>query len=139
MNAIQTGPNYHCFACDAPVTLLTNFRPCGSELDAWSGHIWYLRKACKCQPVRVIRLGDCITPLNPAKPDGLSPADIPAIRAGLEAIARAVPPEERCVDPATRIVHGLLAGTLSPEQAIGQIRGMVPTMRPHQAAEMILG
>jgi hypothetical protein len=134
---VQTGPVYHCFACSGPATLFQNFRPCGSLLDQWSNHIWYLKLACKCNP-RVLRLGDCITPLIPSGPDGLTPGDIPLIRAGLEAIARAVRPEDRRIDPATRIVYSLLAGTLAPDQAIEQIQRMVMSVQPHQAAELIL-
>jgi hypothetical protein len=56
--------------------------------------------------------------------DALTPADIPAIRAGLAAIARAVRPEERTCEPAAKIVYGLLAGRVSPEHAIEQIRAI---------------
>jgi hypothetical protein len=149
-NNIQRGPLYHCFTCGAPATLGASFadgarklRAAGygpSPVDDWGGHIWYLRKACKCQPVRVIRLGDCILPIVPLGPDGLTGEDIPAIRAGLEAIARAVPVEDRRVEPAVRIVYSLLAGTMTPDDAIQQIRSFgasrspAPSRRPAEVA-----
>jgi hypothetical protein len=137
MVPVQTGPVYHCFACSGPATLFQNFRPCGSLLDQWSNHIWYLKLDCKCNP-RVVRLGDCIAPLISSGLDGLTPGDIPLIRAGLEAIAHAIPLDERCVDPAAWVVYNLLAGTLSPDQAICQIKGMRSPVQPRQAAEMLL-
>ena len=123
---VQTGPVYHCFNCGAePATFIAYFRPCGSALDPWSLYIWYLQLPCKCQGAsRVVRFGDCIAPLVASGPDGLSPADIPAIRAALQAIARTVPPEQRRLDPATRIVYGLLAGSVTPYEAIAELHAL---------------
>ncbi|MBM3272537.1 hypothetical protein FJY94_04650 [Candidatus Kaiserbacteria bacterium] len=124
---VQTGPVYHCFNCGAePATFIAYFRPCGSALDPWSLYIWYLKRPCGCKGAsRVVRLGDCIAPLAASSPDGLSPADIPAIQAALQAIARAVPPAQRRLDPATRIVYGLLAGSVTPHEAIAELRALV--------------
>jgi hypothetical protein len=150
-NDIQRGPLYQCFTCGLPATLRASFaegarrfRAAGygpSPLDEWGQHLWYFRKQCQCQPVRVVRLGDCVMPLVPSDPEGLSPTDIPAIRAGLEAIARAVLPEDRCVDPATRIVYSLLAGVMTPDDAVQQIHRLGASRSPVQSrrpVEMIL-
>lgn len=121
---VQTGPVYHCFTCGAePVTFLAYFRPCGSALDAWSLYIWYLKLPCGCKNTsRVVRLGDCIAPLSTSGSDGLTPADVPTIRAALQAIAQTVPLEHRRLDPVTRIVYGLLAGSITPYDAIVEMR-----------------
>ncbi len=127
---VQIGPLYQCFECGQPMLLTVRFNqiPMGngySPLDEFQEHVWHVKKDCRCQTKRVVRLGDCIAPLMPTDPrDALTPADIPAIRAGLAAIARAVRPEERNVDPAARIVYRLLAGHVSPEHAIEQIRAI---------------
>lgn len=59
---VQTGPDYHCFQCGAPATGGHFWLPCGSPLDDWAEHIFYLRTRCRCCH-RVARLGDAITPL----------------------------------------------------------------------------
>jgi hypothetical protein len=122
----QAGPVYHCFNCGAEgATFIACFRPCGSALDPWSKHIWYLKLPCGCiSASRVVRLGDCIAPLPVSGPEGLTPADIPTIRASLRAIARAIPPGRRHLDPTTRIVYGLLAGTVAPCDAIAELLTM---------------
>ncbi len=127
---VQTGPLYQCFECGQPmlVNLRFNQIPMGggySPLDEFQEHIWYVKKDCKCQPQRVVRLGDCIAPLMPSGPrNTLTAIDIPAIIAGLAAIARTVRPEDRTCEPAAKIVYGLLAGHVSPEHAIDQIRAI---------------
>ncbi len=122
---VQTGPVYHCFNCGAgPATFTACFRACGSDLDPWSLYIWYLKLACGCPTAsRVVRLGDCIAPLLVSGPDGLTAADIPTIQAALQAILKAMPPDKQPRDPAARIVYGLLAGSLSPVQAITDLHG----------------
>lgn len=121
---IQTGPVYACFACgNSPATLLQRFTPCGSPLDAWSNHIWYLKLPCGCQCAsRVVRLGNGLAPLPVANGQTLSPADIPTIRAALSAIARQMHDMDFQHDDVTRVVYGLLAGALSPDQAVAQLR-----------------
>ena len=127
---VQTGPLYKCFKCSQPmlVDLRFNQIPMGggySPLDEYQDHIWYATKDCKCQPQRVVRLGDCIAPLVPSGPrNTLTPADIPAIRAALAAIASAVRAEDRTCEPAAKIVYALLSGHVSPEHAIEQIRAL---------------
>ena len=127
---VQTGPLYKCFECGLPMLVNVHFNqiPMGSgysPLDEFQDHIWYVKKDCSCQPGRVVRLGDCIAPLVPSGPrNTLTPADIPAIRAALAAIASAVREEDRTCEPAAKIVYGLLAGHVSPEHAIEQIRAL---------------
>ncbi len=133
---VQTGPLYKCFQCGQPMLVSLHFNqiPMGggySPLDEFQDHIWYVTKDCKCQPGRVVRLGDCIAPLVPSGPrNTLTPADIPAIRAALAAIARAVRPEDRRCDPAARVVYLLLAGQMAPDKAIAEIRGMATSAVP---------
>lgn len=132
---VQPGPVYTCFTCGGPARLDRAFsqmnRQYGGsgygllELDEWGDYIWYLRKPCRCRPERVVRLGDCLAPLYPRDADyGLSPADIPRVRQALAAIAAAVPPGGRSCDPAAAVVYRLLAGWLSPDGAIAEIRAL---------------
>ena len=62
---IQTGPAsaYRCFVCGVTATGGHFWLPCGSPLDAYGEHIFYLRLPCRCNH-RVARLGDAITPLE---------------------------------------------------------------------------
>jgi hypothetical protein len=132
---IQTGPVYVCFQCGQPVHSLTpwpvdhrNYSP----LDDWAEHIAYLRLTCGCQNVsRVAKLGDAITPLRfheNVRDFGswreCVYANIRAVREAVAFLAANVSEDERTSDPAARVVYGLLAGTLAPEQAIAQIRTM---------------
>lgn len=130
---VQTGPLYACFTCGVPMQLDRSFADLGSRflmagyspvaMDEWGQHVWYLRKLCVCEPRRVVRLGDCIAPLNVREPKrGLADVDIPQIREALAAIARAVKPEDRKCDPAARVVYLLLAGQMAPDSAIAEIR-----------------
>ncbi len=59
---MQTGPVYVCFQCGAPASGGHYWLPCGSPLDEYAEHIYYLRLPCRCNH-RVARLGDAITPL----------------------------------------------------------------------------
>lgn len=122
---VQTGPVYYCFNCGAePATFTAYFRACGSALDRWSMYIWYLKLPCQCSAAsRVVRLNDCIAPLPVSGPDGLTSADIPTIQAGLRAILKAMPSGKQPRDPAARIVYNLLAGLLSPVEAITDLHG----------------
>lgn len=122
---VQTGPVYHCFNCGAsPATFTASFRACGSALDAWSLYIWYLKLPCRCETAsRVVRLGDWIAPLKVSGPEGLTSADIPAIQIALQAILKVMPPDKQPRDPAARIVYNLLAGSVSPVEAITQLHG----------------
>jgi hypothetical protein len=60
---IQTWPDYRCFTCGAPAQGGHFWLPCGSPLDAYAEHIFYLRLPCRCNH-RVARLGSVITPLE---------------------------------------------------------------------------
>ncbi len=126
---VQTGPLYKCFECGQPMLVAMHFNqiPMGggySPLNEFQDHIWYVDKNCKCQTNRVVRLGDCIAPLVPSGTNGLTPDDIPAIRAALTTLARAVRAEDRTCEPAAKIVYGLLAGLVSPVHAVEQIRAL---------------
>ena len=131
---VQRGPVYHCFECGQPadgqlVLWLTN--PASpSPLDDWAAHIAYMRLPCK-HSGRAAKLGDCLTPLSFIDPlthpggwrAGVM-ANVAAVQAALRHIAATIPADERAADPASRIVYTLLAGTLTPEEAIRQIRSI---------------
>ena len=103
-----------------------------SPLDDWAEHIAYLRLTCGCKDVsRVAKFGDAITPLRfheNVREFGswreLVYANVKAVREAVAFLAANVPEDARTSDPAARVVYGLLAGTLAPEQAIAQIRAM---------------
>lgn len=136
---VQAGPLYKCFVCGGPALIGRSFADGArvflsaghgsSPLDEWGEHIWYLQKYCKCQPERVVRLGDCIAPLETG-PDGLAPAAIPQIRELLAHIAGAVPEELRRNDPAASLVYRLLDGRIAPENAILELREMIVSGQP---------
>ncbi len=132
---IQTGLVYACFHCGQTAASLTpwpvdhrNYSP----LDDWASHIAYLRLTCGCKNLsRVAKLGDAITPLRfheNVQEFGswreLVHANVEAVRVAVAYLAASIPEDERKSDPASRVVYGLLAGTLPPEQAIAQIRAM---------------
>lgn len=134
--SVQPGPLYTCFTCGAPALIGRSFADgaraflsagySACALDEWGAHIWYLEKHCKCQPERVVRLGDAISPLHGTARDGVLCADdIPQIRAALAAIAAAVPEEQRTHDPVTKIVCRLAAGQMSPDTAIAELRALL--------------
>ena len=135
---IQRGPVYCCFECggDAdgqPVIWLTN--PANpSPIDDWAAHIVYLRLPCK-HSGRAAKLGDCLTPLSfidpHAHPNGWRAgvrANVAAVQTALAHIAATIPPDET-IDQASRIVYGLLAETISPEEGVRQIRALCDSQR----------
>jgi hypothetical protein len=124
---VQTGPLYHCFNCGAEgATFAACFTPCGSALDPWSPYLWYLKLPCGCKNAsRVVRLGDCIAPLAAGNPGGLTSADIPAIQAAVQAIVRVVPPDRQQFDPVTRTIYNLMAGTITPHEAIADLQALI--------------
>lgn len=143
---VQTGPVYHCFVCGRPARGLRPWpvlphHPC--PLDDWADHVAYLELTCACPHThpscsRVARLGNAITPLafvNSDLPDqDRVTTNVTAVRQAVRMIAQVVPLDDWQVDPATRTVFALLAGTLSPESAIRAIRELVHAPSPARPA-----
>ncbi|MEK7326808.1 MAG: hypothetical protein AAB217_16310 [Chloroflexota bacterium] len=131
---VQRGPVYHCFECgqqaDGQLVTWRTHPSNPSLLDDLAEYIVYMRLPCK-HAGRAAKLGDCLTPLSfidpHTHPDGWRAgvrANVAAVQTALRYIAATIPADERTVDPASRIVYTLLAGTLTPEEAIRQIRSI---------------
>lgn len=130
----QIGPVYHCPACGAPARRLIPYAENaigGSRLDEWGDHIAYLDLPAACRqaghPARVAILGSVVVSLIfPYDTNGgraTTDECVALIRQALDTLARIVPPPAH--DPAAAIVYRLLAGLLTPENAIGEIRALV--------------
>jgi hypothetical protein len=98
------------------------------------------RQACG-EVLRFVRLGDCITQLVLSSEEAVSNYDerinknVAEIRAALDEIAKAVRPEDRENDPASKVVYGLMAGTMTPDAALSMLRDNVQ----HAKALLIIG
>ena len=126
----QVGPPWRCFECGAPASRLacyTEYTPAAAvpkPLDAWGAHIWYLLGlTCNHSP-RVARLGNAITPLVTYTDDDNSERHaIARVREALAAIAAAHGPNSQR-DPAAAIVWQLVAGAITPTDAIREIHDL---------------
>jgi hypothetical protein len=138
---LQKGPAYTCFRCGLPTRGLTPWAvsfTSPSPLDAWAGHIGYLKLTCACRAAsRVARLGGWITPLAfhtdlDAFPswEAFTDANVQAVRKAVAAIAAAVPAEDLALDIPTRIVHHVLAGRLAPAAAVAEINALLKAGAP---------
>lgn len=95
-----------------------------SPLDEWYANIAYpLRGPCTCTHTqRFAKLGDCLLPLHLPN-DGNKEynakiyENIQAVRAALEAIARAVPEEQRVTPPVEKALRLVLARVWSLNRA----------------------
>ena len=116
---VQTGEPYHCWECSAPdlggMFLLINHSP----LQAYADHIYYMHLRCGHNP-RCVRLGDAITP---AVLDRSSDENLAHIRESLAYLASVVPPDRQNQDQVAKTIYLLLAGRISPQTAINQLRG----------------
>jgi len=121
-NKTQLGPPYVCFTCGAPSTGIRCYleflspRAIPKPLDTWGEYIWYLWLPQSCREAghsaRVVRLNDAIAPL--------AQATIERVQAALAVIAAAHGPNPKA-DPAASIVWQLVAGTITPADAIARI------------------
>ena len=111
-------------------------------VDRWGAHIWYLYLPAACRQAGhtacVARLGDAITPLmlyDPSAPRATGKIEmiereeqaIARIREALAQIAAEHGPnpyKRSDADPAAVIVWRLIAGAITPEAAIAEIREM---------------
>ncbi|MEK7441605.1 MAG: hypothetical protein AABZ78_12465 [Chloroflexota bacterium] len=151
---VQTGPAYVCPVCGKPIDfarwsngayMQPNWNNAVSR--EWEAYVYYMRhvdrgeeKTCK-EALRFVRLGDCITPIV-FTPEEETPnynkrinEDVRRIRAALDVIAKAVRPEDQKNDVASKVVYGLLAGTMTPDAALEMLRDNVQ----HAKALLIIG
>jgi hypothetical protein len=98
-----------------------------SPLEAYAGHIYYMRLACGHNP-RCVRLGDAIAPLRPL--DRSIDENLATVRESLAHLAQAVPPDQQNQEPVSKIVYLLVAGRIAPQTAINQLRGLVQANEP---------
>ena len=121
---VQIGEPFRCWECGSPdqggMFLIIDHSP----LEAYTDHIYYMRLACGHNP-RCVRLGDAIAPLQPL--DRSIDENLASVREGLASLAKAVPPDKQNQEPVSKIVYLLVAGRISPQTAINQIRGLVRT------------
>lgn len=119
---VQIGEPFRCWECGSPdqggMFLITDHSP----LEAYADHVYYMRLACGHNP-RCIRLGNAIAPLQPL--DRSIDENMACIRAGLAHLAKMVPPNQKNQEPVSKIIYLLVAGRISPQTAINQLRDLV--------------
>lgn len=130
---VQTGEPFRCWECGSPdqggMFLIIDHSP----LEAYADHVYYMRLACGHNP-RCVRLGDAIAPLRPL--DRSIDENLASVREGLAHLAQAVPPDQQNQEPVSKIVYLLVAGRISPQTAINQLRGLVQTGEPFLPARL---
>ena len=131
---IQTAPPYHCPTCGAPIREVLQYSHFISPtalrkpLDDLAEHLHYLNcHTCgKCQ--RVARVGDAVLPFD--WPRDVTPEEEARVLARLvKHLVVEAGPQQDGGDPAASIVWRLLAGTLAPLAAIGEIHALVEVAR----------
>jgi len=130
---VQIGEPFRCWECDSPdqggMFLIIDH----SLLEAYADHVYYMRLACGHNP-RCVRLGDAIAPLRPL--DRSIDENLACVRDGLAHLAKAVPPDKQNQEPVSKIVYLLVAGRISPQTAINQLRGLVQPNQPFLPARL---
>jgi len=153
VTTVQTGPAYVCPGCGKPIdfTQWSNgvyMQPNWNNAVSreWEQYVYYMHHADHgeegtCKPLRFVRLGDCITPVvltseteMPNYAERIN-QNVREIRAALDEIAKAVRPEDRENDAASKVVYGLMAGTMTPDAALSMLRDNVQ----HVKALLITG
>jgi len=119
---IQIGEPFQCWQCGAPDQGGTYLIIDHSPLETFADHIYYMRLSCGHNP-RCLRLGDAVAPLRPL--DRSIQQNLECVRKGLQNLARSVPPDQRNQDPVSKVIYLLVAGRISPQTAINQLRFMV--------------
>jgi hypothetical protein len=104
-----------------------------SPLAAYADHVYYMRLACGHNP-RCVRLGDAVAPLRPL--DRSIVENLACVREGLARLAKAVPPNRQNQEPVSKIVYLLVAGRISPQTAINQLRGLTRRNPPFLPARL---
>jgi hypothetical protein len=150
---VQTGPAYVCPACGKPIDFArwsngVCMQPAWNNPASreWEAYVYYMQhtdrqdKACK-EVLRFVRLGDCITPVVFTTAEEMPNyikrinKNIDEVRAALAEIAKAVRPEDRENDAASKVVYGLMAGTLTPDAALSMLRDNAQ----HSKAVLVIG
>jgi len=130
---VQIGEPFRCWECESPdqggMFLITNH----PLLEAYVDHIYYMRLACGHNP-RCVRLGDAIAPLRPL--DQAIDENLACVREGLAHLAQAVPPDQQNQEPISKIIYLLVAGRISPQTAINQLRGLTELNQPFLPARL---
>lgn len=130
---VQIGEPYRCWECGSPdqggMFLIIDHSP----LEVYTNHIYYMRLACRHNN-RCVRLGDAITPLRPL--DRSIDENLACVREGLARLAKAVPSNQQNQEPVSKIVYLLVAGRISPQTAINQLRGLAPAAEPFLPARL---
>jgi hypothetical protein len=137
---VQIGEPFRCWECGSPdqggMFLIIDHSP----LEAYADHVYYMRLACGHNP-RCVRLGDAIAPLRPL--DRSIDENLASVREGLAHLAKAVSPDQQNQEPVSEfdrqvkhIVYLLVAGRISPQTAINQLRGLVRTNEPFLPARL---
>lgn len=124
---IQIGEPFHCWECGSQdqggIYLIINHSP----LEVYADHIYYMRMECGHNN-RCVRLGDAIVPLQPLNRPVAE--NLAHVREGLEILIRRVPPDQQNQEPISKIVYLLLAGRISPQTAINQLRQLMEPSIP---------
>jgi len=130
---VQIGEPFRCWECGSPdqggMFLIIDHSP----LEAYADHVYYMRLACGHNN-RCVRLGDAISPLRPL--DRSIEENLACVRDGLANLAKAVPPDQQNQEPVSKIVYLLVAGRISPQTAINQLRGLVRPTEPFLPARL---
>jgi hypothetical protein len=130
---VQIGEPFHCWECGSldqgGMFMIIDYSP----LEAYADHVYYMRLACGHNP-RCVRLGDAIAPLRPL--DRSINENLACVRDGLAYLAKAVLPDKQNQEPVSKIVYLLVAGRVSPQTAINQLRGLVPPTEPFLPARL---
>jgi hypothetical protein len=92
-----------------------------------------MRLACGHNP-RCVRLGDAVAPLRPL--DRSIEENLACVREGLAHLAQTVPPDRQNQEPVSKIIYLLVAGRISPQTAISQLRGLVRPDGPFLPARL---
>ena len=135
---VQIGEPFRCWECgalDQGGYVLRKFTSAilDHPLEAFADHIYYMRLTCGHNN-RCIRLGDAIAPLQPL--DRSIEENLTHVREGLARLAKAVPSDKQTQDPVSKIVYLLVAGRISPQSAINQLRDLNKPGEPFQPARL---
>ena len=131
--AVQIGEPFHCWECGSLDQggrfLIIDHSP----LEAYAGYIYYMRLVCGHNP-RCVRLNDAITPLPPLNRS--IEENLAMVCEGLAYLIKTVPIDQQNQEPVTKIVYLLIAGRISPQQAINQLQRLFLTAEPFQPVRL---
>jgi hypothetical protein len=130
---VQIGEPFHCWECGSLDQggrfLIIDHSP----LEAYVNYIYYMHLACGHNP-RCVRLGDAITPLPPLNRS--IDENLAMVCEGLAYLVKTVPLDQQNQEPVSKVIYLLVAGRISPQTAINELRGMVQTSDPLLSARL---